>query len=235
MQDHQDHTTHASPFHTVPGVVVAMAGAIFAIECLFSGAAAGLWGGPGGVGWRLAAIRSYGFFEPLFVFAVRHGVGVPDQAMRLVAYPFVHASFTHTVFACVFVLAFGNAVVRCFGPVRFLAIFWGASICGALCHAVLLETPAPLIGAFPGAYALVGAFTFQMWQQARRAGRSQMRAFALIAALAVAQVVVLPFAGSAGLGSSWLAELAGAAFGFAVCLVLIPGGWTRLRVWLQRG
>jgi rhomboid protease GluP len=79
----------------------------------------------------------------------------------------------HAAFVVVFILAIGKMVAEVFSPIAFVAIFWVSAIFGALAYVVLLDSPFPLIGGYPGVYGLIGAFTFLMWVDAGMRGESQ--------------------------------------------------------------
>ena len=53
------HPHQESPFNSIPPVVIVLGLAIFGIELVFQAGARGFAGGPGGVGWRLEAVRQF--------------------------------------------------------------------------------------------------------------------------------------------------------------------------------
>jgi hypothetical protein len=65
---------------------------------------------------------------------------------------------------------------------------------------LLLNSPFPLIGGYPGVYGLIGAFTFLMWVDAGMRGENQMRAFGLIGALLAIQIL---FGVIQGISATW--------------------------------
>ncbi|MDJ0629638.1 MAG: rhomboid family intramembrane serine protease [Rhodobacter sp.] len=220
-----------SPFNTLPPVVAALALAIFGIEAAFQLGARGIVGGPGAVGWRLGAVRDYAVIGDVFDQMWALNVWPVEHVLRLVAYPFVHASFTHALFVIVFVLALGKMVGEVISAPAVLAVFFGSAVVGALVYAWALDDPAPLIGGFPAAYGLIGAFTFLLWARLRDTGGPQARAFLLIGFLMGIQLVFgLLFGG----GRDWVADLAGFCTGFLLCFVVTPGGWARVMDRLRR-
>lgn len=219
-----------SPFHAMPPVVVALAAVMFGLECLFALAEANLIGGADAVGWRLLAIQDYGFSAPVFDWMLQNQRFPPHQLMRFVTFPFLHADFTHALFVSVFVLAMGKAISGLFTPLRFLLLFFGSGVFGALIYGFTVTSQSALIGGFPGTYGLIGAYTFLLWMQARALGEAPLRAFSLIGILAAVQLIFAIFFGS---GPQWIAELSGFGFGFLVSFVLVPGGWAHLRSWLR--
>ena len=216
----------ASPFHALPPVVTALAVAIFGVEVLFMLAKSGLIGGTrGGEDWRIFAIQRFAFSGELFEWMLETGRWPAEHLMRFVTYPFVHGSFTHMIFVVVFVLALGKLVGEVISQAAVAAIFLAATILGAGAYAVLLEDPRPLIGGFPGAFGLIGGYTFILWVGYGAVGANQFRAFSLIAVLLGIQLI---FGLLFEVGSDWVAEVAGFLTGLALSPLLVPGGFGRL-------
>ncbi len=222
---------NASPFHALPPVVVALAVIIGGLELLFQAATYGLLGGQAGVGWRLAAIQDFGVFEEVAAFMWENGVYPPEQLLRLLTYPLIHAGLVHAAFVIVFILAIGNMVCQVFSPLAFVAIFLLSSIAGAFGFLILLDSGIPLIGGYPGVYGLIGAFTFLLWTGLGREGENQFRAFGLIAALLGIQLL---FGAINGEFSNVVAEMTGFAAGFLLSFVVSPGGWQRVLAKLRQ-
>ncbi|MCB1364328.1 MAG: rhomboid family intramembrane serine protease [Rhodobacteraceae bacterium] len=216
----------AAAVNPLPPVVVALFLAIMGIELAFDLGARGMIGGPEAVGWRLAAIQTYAFSGDIFDWMWQNGRWPGEHLIRMVSYPFVHASFTHALFVGIFLLAMGKMVAEVFGAVAMLAMFVVSGIGGALAYALLLNDPIPLIGGFPAVYGLIGGFTFLLMNSLARVGANQSRAFVLIAFLMGFQLLFgLLFGGS----RDWVADLGGFATGFAMSFVVAPGGWARIR------
>ncbi|MBL3566456.1 rhomboid family intramembrane serine protease, partial [Rhodovulum sulfidophilum] len=140
---------NAPPINPLPAVVWLLVLPVIAMEVVLSLGARGLVGGPAAVGWRLQAIRDYGFSGQVFDWMLQSGQFPADQMIRFVTYPFVHASLTHAVFVVVFILALGKMVGEVFRAWAVLLVFFGAAIVGALAYGLLLDTPTPLIGGYP--------------------------------------------------------------------------------------
>ncbi|OLS50650.1 rhomboid family intramembrane serine protease [Rhodovulum sulfidophilum] len=222
---------NAPPINPLPAVVWLLVLPVIAMEVVLSLGARGLVGGPGAVGWRLQAIRDYGFSGQVFDWMLQSGQFPVDQMIRFVTYPFVHASLTHAVFVVVFILALGKMVGEVFRAWAVLLVFFGAAIVGALAYGVLLDTPTPLIGGYPAVYGLIGAFTFLMWVRLAGTGPTQYRAFTLIGVLLGIQLLFgLLFGG----GFDWVADLAGFCTGFVLSFVVSPGGWARVRAKIRQ-
>ncbi|HFQ15396.1 MAG TPA: rhomboid family intramembrane serine protease [Rhodobacteraceae bacterium] len=216
---------NASPVNPLPPMVVALALAIFAIEVIFQAGNAGLVGGPEAIGWRSRALENYGFYEPIFDWMVQNRSFRWDYAMRLVTYPFVHGSFTHMIFALVFILALGKMVGEVFSAMAVLVIFFGASVVGAVAYGLAWDTRILLFGAFPAAYGLIGAFSYMLWTRLAGTEENRFRAFSLIGFLMGLQLLWGLIFGSNG---DWVADLAGFFTGFALSFVVSPGGWKQL-------
>ncbi|MEL0438808.1 rhomboid family intramembrane serine protease [Phycobacter sp. K97] len=215
-----------SPVNPLPPVVVALVLVIMGIEVAFSLGTRGIVGGPSAVGWRLEAFQSYAFSNEIFWWMWETGQWPMEHLLRFVSYAFVHGSFTHALFVCVFVLAMGKMVGEVFGDLAMILIFALSAIGGAVGYAVFSGSPVPLIGGFPAVYGLIGAFTYILWRQLSLVGAQQSRAFSLIAFLMGIQLVfALLFGGQ----PDWIADLSGFATGFALSFFLAPGGWARFR------
>ncbi len=213
-----------SPFNALPPVVVALVVPIVAVELWLGAGARGFVGGPQAVGWRIDAIRDYAFSGLLLDHMIETGRWTIPDALRLVSYPFVHWGFTHMLMVVVFVLALGKMVGEVFSPVAVLVVFFGSAIAGALAFTFLTDDPNPLVGGYPAAYGLIGAFTFILWVRLGQQGAPQIRAFYLIGFLLFIQLVFGLLFGS---GMDWVAEVAGFLTGFALSFVVSPGGWAR--------
>ncbi len=214
------------PLNPMPAVVTLLFLAIAGVEAGLSLGEAGVIGGPGAVGWRLALIRDYGFSGDIFDWMVTNGRFPLSELKRVVSYSFVHLGFTHAIFAVVLLLALGKMVAEAMGQVAFLAIFFLSGIFGAVLYALVLDDPVWLVGAYPNVYGLIGGYSFVMWRRLAGLGEQQYRAFSLIAVLMGLQLLWGVFFNA---GTQWLAELFGFAVGFGLCFVLAPGEWEKLR------
>ncbi len=226
-----DENADASPFNALPPIVIAIAAVIAIIELIFQAGESGLVGGPSAVGWRLAAIEDFGFLDQIWDWMRSNGQYPPNFLSRLLTYPLVHGSFIHATFAVVIILAIGKAVGEVFNSLAFLAVFVGASVMGALAYGTLIDTRVALIGGYPGAYGLIGAFTFLLWVNLAAVGANSARAFTLIGFLMGIQLVFgLLFGG----GYDWIADLTGFVTGFVLSFAVSPGGWSRLVAKIRR-
>ncbi len=127
------------------------------------------------MGWRLAAIRDYAFFGPLFDWMIERRDFPPEHLVRFVTYPFMHWGFTHMLLVLVFLLALGKMVGEIFGTAAFLAVFFGSAIVGALAFALLTDVPIRWSADIPAVYGLIGAYTFILWVRLGRWARRSTR------------------------------------------------------------
>ena len=217
---------NAPPVNPLPPIVWVLALPLIAMEVILSLGAAGLVGGPQAVGWRLQAVERFAAFPELMKLQWETGGHPLTELHRLVSYALVHGSFTHAIFAVVMLLALGKWVAEVFRWWAVLIVVLGSAAFGALCYGLLIpELRAPLIGAYPAVYGLIGAFTFMIFTNLSRVGANKFRAFSMIGFLLTFQFVFgMLFGGS----WDWVADVAGFAFGFLVSFVVSPGGFGRV-------
>lgn len=219
------HPHNESPLNPLPPVVIALFLVIVGIEVAFTLGARGLVGGPGAVGWRLETLERFAFSSEILAWMVETGRWPVEHVLRLVSYPFVHASFTHALFAGVMLLALGKMVAEAMGSLAVIVIFVISAAGGAVVYATIIGSPAPLVGAFPPVYGLIGGFTYMLWLRLGQLGENQVRAFTLVGLLLFIQLI---FGLLFGANAEWLADIAAFVIGFALSIILVPGGWSRL-------
>jgi membrane associated rhomboid family serine protease len=219
-----DHQT--SPLNNLPPMVWVLALPMILIEVALQAGANGLAGGANGVGWRLEMLERFAFFPEVLRRNVERGSYAAEDMFRLVSYPFVHGDLTFALIGLVMVLALGKAVGEVFRWWALLVVFLGSAVIAALVYAVVPFAAAPIAGAFPAVYGLVGAFTFLMWVRLARVGANQFQAFSLIGGLLFFQFVIGMLFGG---GTLWVAEIAGFVAGFGLSFVVSPGGWARVK------
>lgn len=216
---------YQAPVNPLPLTVVLMVLIIGAIELFFLAAEQGFVGGPEGLGLRLTAIEEFAFYEPLVAWMIENETMRAKYMMRFVTYPMIQGNFTNAVFVIVFLLALGKWVGEAMGQLSVLVIFFGSAILGAVVYALVWDTRVALFGGYPGAYGLVGAFTFLLWAHLAEKGERQIKAFSLIAALLAIQFIFGLFFGA---GKAWVAEVGGFLSGFGLAFLLHPGQWSRI-------
>ena len=217
---------NAAPLNPLPWVVWALALPLIAMEVVLSLGEAGVVGGPEAIGWRLQAVERFGLFPELLKYQWVNGGNPVEELPRLVSHVTVHASFTNALFAVVMVLALGKMVGEVFRWWGVLTVFLGSALVGGAAYGLLVPgLRTQLIGAYPGVYGLIGAFTFLIWTKLALVGANRLRAFSLIGMLLAVQLVFgLLFGG----GWDWVAEVAGFATGFLLSFVVSPGGFSRV-------
>ncbi|MFZ3580901.1 rhomboid family intramembrane serine protease [Loktanella sp. DJP18] len=220
-----------SPFNAIPPVILLLVIAVVAIELTLSAGAAGLVGGPNGIGWRLTALNDYAFSPAVLDYVWSRGDTSLDLLKRFVTYAFVHGSFTDALFGAALLLALGKFVGDVFSPLATLVVFVLGTLAGALAFGVCVGGATPLFGVWPAVYGLIGAFTYILWLRLGAAGQNQIAAFRLIGFLLALQLAFGLLFGSSPI---WIAELAGFVAGFAASTVLAPGGWSALLVRLRQ-
>ncbi|WP_240453831.1 rhomboid family intramembrane serine protease [Chachezhania antarctica] len=215
----------------MPPVVAALFIVLIGIELAFFLGTQGIVGGPGAVGWRLAAVQRFGFSGDILWWMIETGRWPANHMIRFVSYPFVAASFTNALVAGVMLLALGKMVAEVFGAISMLLIFFVSSAVGALAYGLLAGDPYPLLGSFPAVYGMIGGYTYLMWRSLEIVGASQLRAFSLIAVLMGVQ---LGFGLFFDVQKDWIADLAGFLSGFVLSIVLAPGGLRALLARIRR-
>lgn len=222
---------HESPFNQISPVVWLVLLPMLAMEIVLNAGNLGLAGGPEGAGWRIAAIEKFALSPKMLGYMAGSGDWRPDYLMRFVTYGFVHYSLTHALMAGVFVLALGKMVSDVFRPWAFLVIFFGAELGGALIYSLIPGVEAPLLGAYPPAYGLIGAFTFVLWARLGALNANRAGAFTMIGGLMAIQLV---FAVLFGGNPVWFADVGGFATGFGLSFLVAPGGPARMLALLRR-
>lgn len=225
----QDHA--APPINPLPGMLWLILLAVALPEALFTLGGLGVIGGPEAAGWRLEAAQRLGFSGAVLEWMIENGRYPADHLLRLAAYPFVQAGAVQAVFALVLIAALGKMVGERVAPLALLALFWLPALVGALVYGLALGEARLLIGALPGIFGLVGAFTWLLQHDLAAKGARRWPAFSIIAVLLVARLGIGLIA---GLDNAWLAEIAGFAVGFGLTGLVTPGGWTRSLVGLRR-
>ncbi len=96
---------------------------------------------------------------------------------------------------------------------------------------IILDSPAPLVGGYPGAYGLIGALTYIRWMNLGFAGENQMRAFGFVGVLLAIQLL---FALIDGRYENVISDMSGFVAGFLLSFVVSPGGVARLLARLRQ-
>lgn len=218
------HGYNEHPVNPLPTVVWILVAPIIVTEIIFAlantGLIPGMWNGE-----RLMILGQLGF-DPL---GFRRMIALQDWGFRpfvtLISYAFVHLSLTHAAFVVVFTLALGKFVGEVFAGWAVAVVFLASSILGAVVYALMPFTQVTLVGGYPGAYGLIGAFTWLLWMRLGPGDPNRIRAFSLIGMLAGLQLV---FGALFGASPDWIAQFTGFAVGFVLSFLVAPGGWRHL-------
>jgi membrane associated rhomboid family serine protease len=204
------------------------------MEVVIGLAGLGIVGGAEGGFWRIEAIQRFAFLPELARLMAETGAWTEGGAVRFLSYPFVHRGLIDAVFMVALTLALGKVAGEALGSTGFMAVFFGAAIAGGAAAAFVLTGVEALIGGFPAAYGLIGAFTFLLWARLGQLGGPRARAFGLIGMLVGLQIVFgLALGGLAGL-AGLVPDLAGFAAGFVLAPFFVPGGMARIVAALRR-
>ncbi|MDF2141539.1 rhomboid family intramembrane serine protease [Paenirhodobacter sp. CAU 1674] len=218
---HEGYNEH--PINPLPAVVWLLAAPILIGEIAFGLGQAGVLG-PQNIGLRLDMLQRFAFDPGIARAMVEQNTWPWTHVIRTISYGFVHASLTHALMVLVFVLALGKMVGELFSGWAVAAVFFGATIAGAVVYAALPFTTVAIYGGYPGAYGLIGAFTWILWTRLGAAQASRARAFSLIGMLMAIQLLFSVFFGGR---PDWIADLSGFVAGFGLSFLVGPGGWRR--------
>ncbi len=208
----------------IPPAVLALVAVLMGIELILWAGERGIVGGAAAAGWRGNAWQDFGFAPRLWAFMWQTGDWTLNGLFRLLSYAFVSIGFVQTVFACVFVLAFGKFVGDVMGGARAVIIYLAATVGAAVAYGSIFPEQVLLIGAFPGAYGLLGGYTYILLVAAEATNQNRLQSFKLIGMLAALQLV---FGVIFGGPPYWLADLSGAVIGFIAAMAMGPGGLLR--------
>jgi membrane associated rhomboid family serine protease len=211
-----------APFNALPWVVWVICLPMIAMELTLQLGESGLAGGREAIGWRMLAFEKLAFAPEILRQALATGQWWDEVGQRALGYPLVHYGFIDTAFSVALTLALGKWVAEVMRPAFVLLVFLGASIIAALVYGLLPFTDMALVGASPGVFGLVGAFTFALWSRLVLRSGPQQSAFLMIGFLMGIQIL---FRLLFDWQWDWLADLAGFGVGFALTALLVPGGW----------
>ncbi|MFT4151590.1 MAG: rhomboid family intramembrane serine protease [Paracoccaceae bacterium] len=230
MQDHN------APINPLPWVVWLLALPLIAVEVVLGLGQAGIAGGPEAIGWRMQAVQQFAFVPDALWWMVENRRLQPDLLARILCYPVINGSFTSALFAGAMLLALGKMVGEVMRWWAVLAVFFAGAIVAALAFALVARPGFPLFGTFPPIYALIGAFTWLLWQRRRAMGANRVGAFRMIGFLLAIQPIFALMGWILNPQPEvewywlwiWIADLAGFATGFGLAILLVPGGWGSL-------
>ena len=217
-----DTNANASPFNPLPAVLVALVVIIMGIEVVFQLAENGMLNDPQAIGWRLDMARRFGYNDAVFEWMLTNRTFPIEHALRVFTYGFVQVGLVPAVFVIVFILALGKAVSEYCNQFALLVIFLGSSVLGALAYSVIVDENYLLFGGYPGAYGVIGAFTWIQFITRYNSGQSVWPAFRLILFLLSIQLIYKFAFGRTS--SEWVAEIGGFTSGFILAIFLETNG-----------
>lgn len=220
----------ASPVNPMSPIVAIVGILILATEAVLQAGEHGLVGGPQAIGWRVALIQQFGFFDPVFQNMLENHRYELGNLQRLVTYPVVHVSLGHSIFGAALFLALGKKVAEEFGGLAIAILAVSGTIVGAVAFGLLTTTNVPLVGVYPAVYALLGAYTWILWLTFDHRGRAQFAAFRLVAFLIGMQLLWQFLIGGP---MDWIAYLGGFVTGFGLSFVIGPDAGKRVRRWVE--
>ncbi|MDE0968990.1 MAG: rhomboid family intramembrane serine protease [Octadecabacter sp.] len=223
--------SNESPFNAIPPVPLVLVVIIITIELILTAAANGWVGGLQGVGWRAGAFGNFQFYPDVMTEIFERSRGSFDYWKRFVTYPFFHSSLTHAVWVCILLLALGKFVGETFSSIAFLILFFATSILGAAIYGALSWQNTQLIGAYPGVYGLIGAYTYLMWLALERMGENQLKAFQLIG---IMLGIMLVYSMVFGSSPTWIADVSSFLIGLLIAPLLAPGGWSGFLIRIRK-
>lgn len=224
MPTDSNQSNSTAPVNPLPPVVIALALAVALPELLFTFAAQG-WLGDELLSLRTSAAEVFGFFIARVDWMIEAGTLRLAYLWPFFTYPFIQAEFMQAIFVAVFVLALGKMIAEALGQAAVLVIFFGGSVLGALVYAAISDSQIPLFGGYPGAFALIGAFSFTLWQRLRASGGQVRQAFGLFGLFTL---ILIGYGVFLSPGIVWIAQLVGLWVGFLIAYPFYPGNWSRI-------
>ena len=150
----------------------------------------------GVIDWPRLRIEMYviGGFWDLYFEAARTGRAVPIEFWTsFLTHAFLHGSLFHLIMNGVIFLALGGLLANALGTGRFLVIFAGSAITGALVFGLIADTDGPLVGASGAIFGFFGAFKRWEWRYIRLSGAPANRFWGTIAGLVLLNLALSLF------------------------------------------
>ncbi len=160
------------------------------------------------------------FFD-LYFEAFRVGEAVPlEFYTSFVTHALLHGGLLHLFMNTAIFLSIGSILAHQLGTARFLTLFVGAAIGGALLFALLAETRGPLVGASGALFGFFGALKRWEWRWISASGASSRRFWGTIIGLVVINLLLaVSFQGAE---IAWQAHLGGFIAGWFIAPMIAP-------------
>jgi membrane associated rhomboid family serine protease len=217
--------------NNLPWVIAAFAIVMIGLELVFQIGGVNALAGQTGIGWRITGIQWFGLHDQVVDLMVAQRDFDPAFLTRFVTFSFVHGHWMDTLFAAALTLAIGKFVGEVFTNFGLFLLFALSAAFGAVCYFYVVDGGGWLISGFPGAYGLIGGYTYLNWVMLDFQGQNRLKAFGLIGILLLYQLI---FGALFGTDTRWVAHIAAFVFGLGVSPLLAPGGLRMLRHALRR-
>ncbi|MDU8942579.1 rhomboid family intramembrane serine protease [Ovoidimarina sediminis] len=158
----------------------------------------------------------YGGFWPGLLDDWRPNYAAQPWLMFL-TYGFLHTGLAHLVVNMITLVSLGRGVSQRGGERGFLIVYVGSILGGALGYLFLASSPQPMVGASGALFGLAGALLAWEFLDRRRARERLTPVYALVALLAVLNVVLWWAMGGQ---MAWQTHLGGGLAGGAIALIL---------------
>lgn len=152
--------SNREPIFNIPAVVVATLGALVLVHAVRA-----LMLSPE---QDIEFLELFAFIPARYMPSLVPGGGYPGglgaEIWTFFTYSLIHADITHLGMNAVWLLPFGTAVARRFGPGRYIAFFFATAACAALAHLATHGGEAPMVGASGAISGMMAAsirFVFQ--------------------------------------------------------------------------
>ena len=197
-------------------ILVVMIAVMVLVELALLGADLGVWASP-----RLRQTAyDWGGFWPGLLEGWQPNFSAQPIVMFL-SYALLHGGLWHLAMNMVTLWSLGESVIARVGSGRFMAIYVGSALGGAVGYGLLAQTVQPMVGASGALFGLAGALL--AWAYVDRfTSREALWPIAQIAAFLVAINVVMFWALNGQL--AWQTHLGGFISGWILAFLIDPRG-----------
>lgn len=213
----QDSEPRREPIFNAPPGTLSICGVLIACHVLFQ-----LLGRT----WQGMAFDALAFVPIYFLSQFDSpGTGLSPMVMlSLVTHAFLHGDFVHLALNTGFLLAFGTAVERRIGTLRFLILFACCAAAGALAETIAgRSVPVQLVGASGAVYGMLAAAVPIMFRSGRSDRLRRMMEFVAVV-MGLNLIFALVGLGDflAGAEIAWRAHVGGFVAGLILIFALTP-------------
>ncbi|MDD9910606.1 MAG: rhomboid family intramembrane serine protease [Ahrensia sp.] len=145
----QDIVPDNPPAFNVPGIIVGLGAILVSIHAIMSWASDALY---------RDILLTFSFIPISYTISADQLVTAGSRFWSPLTYAFLHGDWVHLLVNSIWLLAFGSAVARRFGALRFAALFVFGAIAGAAFHYLFHPVGnVPVVGASAAVSACMGA------------------------------------------------------------------------------